>query len=204
MKKSQELTNNTLIQRALRADPIKNSDLTFIKELIEEEGADVNYVNPKTGYTSLLAAVESNNLALVVYLMQHGINAETINKSSLKGITPLWIAVKNNNLYMVKCLFNTGCVNINSIKEAPYDKTNPITVAFENNNNKIIADLIINFMILSCKEQLVTQDCTHNTLQASMNEYREAANSTIFLTKNDNVAKDNIEPSIIGEVLPNH
>jgi hypothetical protein len=165
MTKLKELKNNTLIQRILRMDPSKDIDHKFIKELIEEEGAEINYIWPKNGYSAFSAAASVNNLDLVKYFISKGVASETINHPSKDG-TPLWFAVNNNNPEMLNLLFDTGFINIDSINNAPANKPTPIETALHNNNNKILADLIINFLTLSYNNELLKQQ-QHQAIRAN-------------------------------------
>jgi len=90
--------------------------LKKIKRLVEQKGADVNYVDGHSE-TALHEAADEGHLDVVKYLVEKGSKIQTRDS---KGRTALWQAVDEGREDVVKYLLSKGAqVNIKSKKGIP-------------------------------------------------------------------------------------
>ena len=87
-----------------------NSDQAEAERLAEKiiaKGADPHHFNPSRsgGVSEIEAATRAGNLAMVKVLVKHGVD---FNKKSSKGLTPLALAKKNNDVAIAKFLESRG------------------------------------------------------------------------------------------------
>ena len=83
---------------------VEGSDLDVAKKLCEN-GADVNYKDPKQGVTALLLAVSLGDLDMAKILVEA---KAKVNVADSKGNTPLMIASANDDTEMVTLLIDKG------------------------------------------------------------------------------------------------
>ena len=76
-------------------------------EKIIAKGADPHHLNPSIsgGFSEIEVAIRAGNLAMVKVLVKHGVD---FNKKSSKGLTPLALAIKNNDVAIAEFLESIG------------------------------------------------------------------------------------------------
>jgi ankyrin repeat protein len=121
---------------------IKHGNPEVISILIKDGFASVNVCNKKTGESPLIIAIYLNLIDIIKLLIQAGVN---INYTGVKTggvypigsrVTPLCLAVMNNNFEVVHILMKNGCnmtikCDVDTIKNNNYNNSN------NNNNNHI-------------------------------------------------------------------
>jgi ankyrin repeat protein len=92
----------------------KNIELASIGRLLQK-GADINYKDPKIGWTSLHYATSAESIAVVKLLINKGAD---INARNNQGATPLLVAVQHDSLPITKLLLARGAdVNLYDSKQ---------------------------------------------------------------------------------------
>ncbi|KAF4686021.1 hypothetical protein FOZ60_005776 [Perkinsus olseni] len=104
--------------------PRKKDACQSMQELLNSRGVEATYVDPETQESLLLLAVGSScSVDVVSLLIENSANPNDV--SHVGGLTPLMLAVINNDRDMVKCLTTHGaqlCVT-DSIGRTPFDLT---------------------------------------------------------------------------------
>jgi len=113
----------------------KGGYLQAAKDLIEKNGASTNFSNLH-GETALYAAVESNNLPMVTFLLE---NRANVNQANVNRSTPLHLASRLGNLSMVKFLLEKGA-EVNALDK---DNVTPLHEVAATGNFEIFQHLII-------------------------------------------------------------
>ena len=85
-KKVAELKENGVSIEEVWMRAARKGDTAFLAVLHEEEGMDVNYVDPWTGKTALHEVYFSSSIMAISYLLE---KKADVNKQDNKGITPL-------------------------------------------------------------------------------------------------------------------
>lgn len=82
----------------------EDGDVSIMRFLLEE-GANINYAEPKHNNTALRLAVDKNRIAAVTLLLSSGADANCKNSF---GYTPLINAVQQGNIEIAKLLISHG------------------------------------------------------------------------------------------------
>jgi ankyrin repeat protein len=111
----------------------KRNNFEMVKKMIINYGADVNGISV-WGNSALMFAVWNENIDMINFLIEKGINVNLANKRKL---TPLMAATIKENISIVKILLNNGAdVNMTDI-----GNYNALRYAIERNNETLIAIL---------------------------------------------------------------
>jgi ankyrin repeat protein len=111
----------------------KRNNFEMVKKMIINYGADVNGISV-WGNSALMFAVWNENIDMINFLIERGINVNLANKRKL---TPLMAATIKENISIVKILLNNGA-DINMTDIGNY---NALRYAIERNNETLIAIL---------------------------------------------------------------
>ena len=112
----------------------------FLKHLRNHLGVqkflNLAKIKDRAGYTPLMMAVQRNNILMVVFLLECGVNP---NNGTNDNWTPMHIAAQNKSCRMVRILHNYGAsLNIATISTSDY----PYEVTFELNTKNLIEELM--------------------------------------------------------------
>ena len=122
----------------LLVDSAEKGDLAKIKQLVEQQGVDVNAKDSSTGGTALMYASYSGHLEIVKYLISKGAD---VNAKSDNGSTALIVASgEKGHLEVVKYLVSKGA-DINAKSDSGMTalnvaKTNAIKEVLRNARDK--------------------------------------------------------------------
>jgi ankyrin repeat protein len=110
----------------------KYGNVTFLRQLGQNLTDDIVDIRDGNNYTALMNAVLDKNLEVVKWLIQVGANVNALNEFHQ---TPLYVAVDQNNIDMVKLLLSTYTCFVNGYDEndddIDYDPPVPLTLAVE-------------------------------------------------------------------------
>jgi len=122
------------ITKPMFINAIKNTDKFVLNLLLEHEVN--NYIFDITnGYNLLIEAVEQNNLPMVQFLIQKGVN---VNEKNFKSSTPLIISAENGDKDIVEYLVEHGA----QINERNADGETALKVSYTKWNCNIVKYLI--------------------------------------------------------------
>jgi len=99
--KSHLLTPPSILSRKVYEQTVENNSPNKILEMVIS-GADVNWADPETSRTALMAAVASNNFVVAELLMLNG--ADPMVMDTKNGYSALHYAALHNNLQMASLL----------------------------------------------------------------------------------------------------
>ena len=95
----------------------KNDDLKTVKEFIKlkMKNKDINFnYNHNDGYTPLILAIRNRSLNVLLYTIEHrkiiGLNLNEQDK--IYGMTGAMIAARDGSEFILKCLLNTGDIDL--------------------------------------------------------------------------------------------
>ncbi|KKT23685.1 MAG: hypothetical protein UW09_C0003G0207 [candidate division TM6 bacterium GW2011_GWF2_43_87] len=93
----------------------EKGNLEIMRYLIEDEHVDVNVkVDDSENFTPLHNAVTFHKLDAVKFLIKKGAD---VNQGNWRLMTPLFFAVRDANLAIVRCLVEEGKADVNSVNE---------------------------------------------------------------------------------------
>jgi cytohesin len=125
-------------------DAINSNDINKVKELIQDDGVDLNAKN-ELGQTPLIAASQIGNTEIAILLIEEGadVNAKGTNKN-----TPLIAASNKGNIKLVTLLIEKEA----DVNAKNYFEHTPLILASQNGHKEIAVLLIENDAEINAKD----------------------------------------------------
>ena len=124
-----------------------------------DEGADVNSINPYTGFTPLMISAKNNYSEIAEILIVNGVDIGIKNPNT--SMTSFMYAVQEGNFEIVQLLLNNGA----DINEKRSDGMTPLMSAIYSDNPKLSAYLIVNGALYSDQEAIIIYSVLDNPIK---------------------------------------